>query len=136
MAELTDLFSELPKDIQASLVELGWSTPMPVQAKAIPLMRNGGDLIIQAQTGSGKTGAFGIPIVEAVDVGSRDIQALVMLPTRELANQVATEITTLGKNRGVSVLPVYGGIGYGPQIEALERGVHDEGAQKPAETRA
>jgi ATP-dependent RNA helicase DeaD len=124
MTELTDLFAELPKDIQTSLVELGWSTPMPVQAKAIPLMRAGGDLIIQAMTGSGKTGAFGIPIVEAIDVKSREIQALVMLPTRELANQVATEITTLGKHRGVSVLPVYGGVGYGPQIESLERGVH------------
>jgi ATP-dependent RNA helicase DeaD len=97
---------------------------MPVQAKAIPLMRAGGDLIIQAQTGSGKTGAFGIPIVEAVDVDAKEIQALVMLPTRELANQVAQEITTLGKNRGVTVLPVYGGVGYGPQIETLERGVH------------
>lgn len=124
MTELTDLFADLPADLQASIAELGWSTPMPVQAKAIPLMRAGGDLIIQAQTGSGKTGAFGIPIVEAVDVDSRDIQALVMLPTRELANQVAQEITTLGKNRGVSVLPVYGGVGYGPQIESLERGVH------------
>ena len=124
MTELTGLFSELGDDIQASLVELGWSEPMPVQAKAIPLMRAGGDLIIQAQTGSGKTGAFGIPIAERVDVESRATQALVMLPTRELANQVAKEIKTLGKHRGVEVLAVYGGVGYGPQIEALESGVH------------
>ena len=66
MTELTGLFSELSDDLQASLRELGWSTPMPVQAKAIPLMREGGDLIIQAQTGSGKTGAFGIPIVDVI----------------------------------------------------------------------
>ena len=66
MTELTGLFSELSDDLQASLRELGWSTPMPVQAKAIPLMRKGGDLIIQAHTGSGKTGAFGVPIVEAI----------------------------------------------------------------------
>lgn len=124
MTELTDLFADLPEDLQSSIAELGWSSPMPVQAKAIPLMRAGGDLIIQAQTGSGKTGAFGIPIVEAIDVEAYEIQALVMLPTRELANQVAQEITTLGKNRGVRVLPVYGGVGYGPQIEALEAGVH------------
>jgi ATP-dependent RNA helicase DeaD len=124
MTELTELFSQLPEDIQASVNELGWTKPMPVQAKAIPLMRAGGDLIIQAHTGSGKTGAFGIPIVEKVDVEDRSIQALVMLPTRELANQVAQEITTLGKHRGVLVLPVYGGVGYGPQLEALEAGVH------------
>jgi len=124
MAELAELFADLPEDIQASLRELGWSTPMPVQARAIPLMREGGDLIIQAQTGSGKTGAFGIPIAERVDVDQRTIQALVMLPTRELANQVANEITILGKHRGVKVLAVYGGVGYGPQIEALETGVH------------
>ncbi len=124
MTELTELFSDLPDDIQTSLKELGWSTPMPVQAKAIPLMREGGDLIIQAQTGSGKTGAFGIPIAERMDVDSKAIQALVMLPTRELANQVAKEITILGKHRGVKVLAVYGGVGYGPQLEALENGVH------------
>ena len=124
MTEVTELFTELPEDLRDSLRELGWSQPMPVQAKAIPLMRDGGDLIIQAHTGSGKTGAFGIPIVERINLETRAIQALVMLPTRELANQVATEITTLGKNRGVKVLPVYGGVGYGPQIEALEAGVH------------
>ncbi len=124
MAELTGLFSELSADLQESVRELGWADPMPVQTKAIPLMRDGGDLIIQAQTGSGKTGAFGIPIIEAVDVESDSTQALVMLPTRELAGQVAQEIDLLGSRRGVRVLPVYGGVGYGPQIEALERGTH------------
>ena len=124
MAELTGLFTQLPEDIQAALKQLGWSTPMPVQEKAIPLMREGGDLIIQAHTGSGKTGAFGIPIAERVDVKDKRIQALVMLPTRELANQVAQEIAIICEHRGVSVLPVYGGVGYGPQIEALETGVH------------
>ena len=97
---------------------------MPVQAKAIPLMRQGRDLIVQAQTGSGKTGAFGIPIVEAIDVESATTQALVMAPTRELAGQVAAEVTAIGKNRGVRVLPIYGGVAYGPQLEGLERGAH------------
>ncbi len=124
MTELSELFSELSEDIQTSLGDLGWHAPTTVQAKVIPLMRGGGDLIVQALTGSGKTGAFGIPLVEAVDTASDDIQALVMLPTRELANQVAVELSTLGKYRGVRVLPVYGGVGYGEQIDALERGVH------------
>jgi ATP-dependent RNA helicase DeaD len=124
MTELTELFLQLPEDIQASVKELGWSKPMPVQAKVIPLMQKGGDLIIQAHTGSGKTGAFGIPIVQHIDLEDNTIQALVMLPTRELANQVANEITIIGKHRGVRVLPVYGGVGYGPQLEALEAGVH------------
>jgi len=124
MTELSELFSEVSEDIQNSLRDLGWSTPTPVQAKAIPLMRKGGDLIVQAHTGSGKTGAFGVPLVEAVDTNLNKIQALVMLPTRELANQVAVELTTLGKYRGVEVLPVYGGVSYGTQLDALERGVH------------
>ena len=124
MTELSELFSQLSEDVQTALHDLGWNAPTPVQAKAIPLMRGGGDLIVQAQTGSGKTGAFGIPLVEAVDTTRDVIQALVMLPTRELANQVAVEVTTLGKHRGVRVLPVYGGVGYNEQVESLERGVH------------
>ncbi|MBW2231916.1 MAG: DEAD/DEAH box helicase, partial [Deltaproteobacteria bacterium] len=124
MTDLSELFSELSEDIQASVHDLGWLTPTSVQAKVIPLMRGGGDLIVQAITGSGKTGAFGIPLVEVVDKSLDDIQALVMLPTRELANQVAVELTTLGKHRGVRVLPVYGGVGYAEQVDALERGVH------------
>jgi ATP-dependent RNA helicase DeaD len=124
MTELSELFSEVAPDIQTSIRELGWHTPTAVQAKAIPLMRGGGDLIVQAQTGSGKTGAFGIPLIEGIDTSIRRIQALVMLPTRELANQVAVELTTLGRHRGVAVLPVYGGTGYSEQVEALETGVH------------
>ena len=124
MTELTDLFADLPEDIQAGIRDLGWSEPTPVQAKTLPLMRAEGDLIVQARTGSGKTGAFGIPIVERVDVDLAATQALIMLPTRELANQVATEVTAIGKHRGVRVLPVYGGVGYGAQLEGLERGAH------------
>ncbi|MDE0886835.1 MAG: DEAD/DEAH box helicase [Myxococcota bacterium] len=123
-SELSELFSEVAEDIQTSIRELGWQTPTPVQARAIPLMRGGGDLIVQAQTGSGKTGAFGIPLVEGIDTSIAGIQALVMLPTRELANQVAVELTTLGRHRGVIVLPVYGGTGYTEQVDALEAGVH------------
>jgi len=124
MSELTELFSELSEDIQASIRDLGWKDPMPVQSKTLPLMRKGGDLIVQARTGSGKTGAFGIPIVEAIDVDDHSIQAMILLPTRELALQVAEEVAALGKHRGVDCLPIYGGVGYGPQVEGLERGVH------------
>lgn len=124
MTELSELFADLAEDIQTSIRELGWQAPTHVQARTIPLMREGGDLIVQAETGSGKTGAFGIPLVDATDTSESFIQALVMLPTRELANQVAKELVTLGKHRGVRVLPVYGGVGYGEQVEALEKGVH------------
>ncbi len=124
MTELSELFSQVSSDIQTSLRDLGWSTPTPVQAQAIPRMRSGGDLIVQAETGSGKTGAFGIPLVETVDTSDKAIQALVMLPTRELANQVAAELRVLGQHSGVRVLAVYGGVSYAGQLEELERGVH------------
>ena len=110
MTELTALFADLPETLKESVRGLGWSEPMPVQAKVIPLMREGRDLIVQARTGSGKTGAFGIPIIESTDPDDRDIQALVMLPTRELAGQVANELSVLGKPAGIAVLPVYGGV--------------------------
>ena len=124
MTELSELFADIAPDIQESIQELGWTTPTPVQAAAIPKMRAGGDLIVQAQTGSGKTGAFGIPLVEAVDTDLAETQAIVLLPTRELANQVAKELEQLGQHRGVRILPIYGGVAYGPQLEGLERGAH------------
>jgi ATP-dependent RNA helicase DeaD len=120
----THLFADLPDDVLAGIRDLGWREPMPVQTAVIPVMRARRDLIVQARTGSGKTGAFGIPIVAEIDVAQRAPQALVLAPTRELANQVATEITTLGKPRGVACLPIYGGVGYGPQNEGLAAGVH------------
>jgi ATP-dependent RNA helicase DeaD len=116
--------TELPPEILQGVRDLGWSEPMPVQSRVIPLMRAGRDLIVQARTGSGKTGAFGIPIVCDIDVGRAAPQALVMAPTRELASQVATEIMAMGKHRGVRTLPIYGGVGYGPQIEGLRAGSH------------
>lgn len=118
------LFDDLPEDIRAGLRDLGWSTPMPVQLATIPAMRARQDLIVQAMTGSGKTGAFGIPIVAEVDPELRAPQAIVLTPTRELANQVATEIITIGKHRGVVCLPIYGGVGYGAQLEGLAAGPH------------
>jgi len=124
MTELSELFADVASDIQQAIRDLGWHTPTPVQTAAIPKMRAGGDLIVQAQTGSGKTGAFGIPLVEAVDTTLAETQAIVLLPTRELANQVAKELDLLGQYRGVRTLPIYGGVAYGPQLEGLKKGAH------------
>ncbi len=124
MTELSELFAEVAPDIQRAIRDLGWHAPTPVQAAAIPRMRAGGDLIVRAQTGSGKTGAFGIPLVEAIDTSLPKTQAIVLLPTRELANQVAKELDALGQYRGVRTLPIYGGVAYGPQLEGLDKGAH------------
>ena len=119
-----NVFQDLPEDVREGIASLGWTEPTPVQVQAIGPMRAGADLIVQAMTGSGKTGAFGIPIICGVDIDRAVPQALVMAPTRELANQITREIEQLGKPRGVRTLAVYGGVGYGAQLEALEAGVH------------
>lgn len=120
----SEIFSDLPEDVRKGIAELGWTLPTPVQDRVLPVMRDGGDLIVQARTGSGKTGAFGLPIVCAVETERPVTQALILLPTRELANQVAKEVQILGSHRGVRCLPVYGGVGYGAQNEGLEQGAH------------
>jgi ATP-dependent RNA helicase DeaD len=122
--EQTFSFEVLPENLRAGIRDLGWQDPMPVQARVVPMMQRGGDLIVQARTGSGKTGAFGIPILLSIDATRAEPQALVMAPTRELAHQVCSEIETLGRHLGVRALAVYGGVGYGPQLEALRAGVH------------
>ncbi len=123
-AGTANVFESLPDDVKQGVADLGWRDPMPVQALAIPVLQRGVDVIVQARTGSGKTGAFGLPIVCAVDPALAAPQALVMAPTRELANQIAKEITILGKHRGVRCLPIYGGVGYGAQLEGLKQGAH------------
>ena len=115
-------FDELPEPLQAGIRSLGWKDPMPVQSRVIPLMREHKDLIVQAQTGSGKTGAFGIPLVAELDPSLHACQALVMLPTRELAGQVAGEIQALGRPSGIQCIAVYGGVGYQQQLDAFEAG--------------
>lgn len=120
----TNLFEELPEDIRRGIADLGWTDPMPVQVQTISVMREGGDLIVQARTGSGKTGAFGIPIATEVDPDRATPQALVLAPTRELASQISKELVALGQHRGLRCLPVYGGTPYGPQVDALNEGVH------------
>jgi len=124
MIELTHLFAELSEPIQEGIRELKWSAPMAVQSKVIPPMREGLDLIVQAHTGSGKTGAFGIPIAAMIDPDLAETQALVMTPTRELAGQVAAEIEIIGRHCGIRTLPIYGGVGYTQQLEGIEAGAH------------
>ena len=122
LLRLDNIFEDLPEALQEGIRELGWTKPMPVQAKVLPVMAEGNDLIVKALTGSGKTGAFGIPIVRSIDAESHGCQALVMCPTRELANQVSGEIEILGKAKGIKCLPIYGGVGYTEQLEGIEAG--------------
>ena len=107
-----------------AIKDLGFEQPMPVQEKVIPLMlKEGKDIIALAQTGTGKTAAFGIPVLERLDSSNRGVQAVILCPTRELAIQVAEEIKKLSKYKKTSVLPVYGGQPIERQIKALKRGV-------------
>ncbi len=124
MSDEAESFGDIPDEILRSIRELGWTVPMPVQAKVIPLMQRRIDVIVQAHTGSGKTGAFAIPMVSALDPELKTCQALVLCPTRELANQVAKEIATLGRHRSVRTVPIYGGVGYTAQLEGIEAGAH------------
>src|SRR5438874_941212 len=89
--------------------EAGFETPTPVQVRAIPVLLQGRDLVAQAQTGTGKTAAFALPLIERLDPGSPNPQALIVCPTRELAVQVSEAIYSLGRSRGLRSLPVYGG---------------------------
>ncbi len=113
---------ELDKKIVAALTEMGFEEPSPIQAATIPLVLEGNDVIGQAQTGTGKTAAFGIPLVQSID-DFKHIQALIMCPTRELAIQVAEEVCKIGRVRRVKALPVYGGQPIERQIRALKSNV-------------
>jgi ATP-dependent RNA helicase DeaD len=115
----------LHADVLRALAEIGYETPTPIQAQAIPILIDGADLIGQAQTGTGKTAAFALPLLSKIDLKLNQPQALVLTPTRELALQVAEAIASYSKHlRGLTVLPVYGGQGMGTQLKTLARGVH------------
>ncbi len=113
----------LNKRTLISLKKMGYEKPTEVQEKTIPIVMEGKDLIAQAQTGTGKTAAFGIPIVEKVNPKKKKIQALVLVPTRELAIQVAKEIKDLGRDKRLFVLAVYGGKSIKHQIDFLRKGL-------------
>ena len=119
----TDFTSlNLRDEVMQAITELGYTQPTPIQAQMIPIMLSGVDVIGQAQTGTGKTAAFTLPILHNFEQ-QRYVQALVLAPTRELALQVSKSVTEYGKHLGVRVLAVYGGQPYGPQISKLNRGV-------------
>ena len=107
-----------------SLVKMGFKEPSPIQVSTLEFALKGSDVIGQAQTGTGKTAAFGIPIIEKIDPSDRRVQALIMAPTRELAIQVSEEINRIGKEKGVYSLPVYGGQSIIIQLDGLKRGAH------------
>ena len=115
-------FNLHPNLVQA-IAEQGYETPTPIQSGAIPLLLEGQDVLGQAQTGTGKTAAFALPMLHNLQPGQKQPQALVVVPTRELALQVAGAIAEYGRHSGVKVLAVYGGQAYGPQISQLRRGV-------------
>jgi len=117
-------FRELPISERTlkSIEKMGFKTPTEVQEKAIPVIMEGKDLIAQAQTGTGKTAAFGIPIVEKVDTRKKKIQALVLVPTRELAIQVTKEIKDIGRGKKLYALAIYGGKPIKRQIDFLRKG--------------
>lgn len=122
---MTSTFAELGlgEDTLKAITELGYEEPTPIQLRTIGPMLEGHDVIAQAQTGTGKTGAFALPIIERLDGNGKVPQALIMTPTRELAMQVAEAFYNYGKYHRVRVLPVYGGQPIERQFSALKRGV-------------
>jgi ATP-dependent RNA helicase DeaD len=114
----------LSPPLMQAVQEIGYETPTPIQIKTIPLLLQGRDVIGQAQTGTGKTAAFALPILEKLDVGQKQVQALVLTPTRELGLQVAEAFHAYGKHLGgVRTLPVYGGQSMQTQLNRLKSGV-------------
>ncbi len=114
----------LSDSVLKAVFAMGFEEPTPIQEKTIPILLKGSDLIGQAQTGTGKTAAFGVPIIENLDRDAKGVQALVLAPTRELAVQAAEEFNKLGSYKDIHAIPIYGGTSIERQITALEKGVH------------
>ena len=114
--------ADLPPVLRAASLRLNWTELMPVQVQTIPHMLEGLDVMVQSQTGSGKTGAFLLPILNRIEKDLGAPQALVLVPTRELAVQVTRDAEELGRECGVRPVSIYGGVGYKPQIQGLESG--------------
>ncbi|RIX34404.1 ATP-dependent RNA helicase [Corynebacterium falsenii] len=115
----------LPDNVLEAVKKVGFEVPSPIQAETIPVLMEGHDVVGLAQTGTGKTAAFALPILSRIDVSKRHPQALVLAPTRELALQVAESFQSFSEHLGgVHVLPIYGGQAYGVQLSGLRRGAH------------
>lgn len=110
--------------IAENLAAIGYHTPTPIQEHVIPLLQARRNVTGLARTGSGKTAGFGIPLLESISVQSRTVQALVLVPTRELAAQVAQEMTRLAMGTGIRIAAIFGGVSMGPQITALRGDTH------------
>jgi ATP-dependent RNA helicase DeaD len=115
----------LTESVLAALADVGYESPSPIQAATIPVLLSGADMLGQAQTGTGKTAAFALPALSRIDLARLEPQVLVLVPTRELALQVAEAFQRYAAHlKGFHVLPIYGGQSYQPQLNALRRGVH------------
>lgn len=115
----------LSPEVLQAITDIGYETPSPIQAQAIPALMTGNDILGMAQTGTGKTAAFALPALSQADIKQKNPQILVLAPTRELAIQVAEAFKGFAHHmKGFHVLPIYGGSDYGTQIRALNRGVH------------
>lgn len=114
---------ELPDIMREACARTGWTRLMPVQAHALPYLMAGRDLMVQSRTGSGKTGAYLLPLLSLLNPEEKKPQALILAPTRELASQVEHEAALLLEGTGLSAAALYGGVGYGRQLEALRSGV-------------
>jgi ATP-dependent RNA helicase DeaD len=112
----------VPESIRQAVQRAGWDDLLPVQAKSIPYMLAKRDLMVQSRTGSGKTGAFLLPLLDLIDPRRKACQALILVPTRELAKQVAAEAEMLARGTAVRTIAVYGGVSYRPQIDAFQAG--------------
>lgn len=113
----------LPDNVQDAVAKVGYTTPSPIQSETIPILMEGRDVVGLAQTGTGKTAAFALPVLSQIDINARHPQALVLAPTRELALQVADSFQSFADHLGrIEVLPIYGGQAYGIQLSGLRRG--------------
>ena len=120
-------FESLPlsEEVKKAIAELEYTEPSPIQLQSIPLIVEGHDVIGQAQTGTGKTAAFGLPAIDKIDTKNRNTQCIILCPTRELAVQVSNNIKKYSKyKRGLSSLAIYGGESIDRQIRSLDQGVH------------
>ncbi len=127
MSTTVESFADLglSESLLKTLSEIGYETPSPIQAQCIPILLDGHDILGMAQTGTGKTAAFALPLMETIDIKANKPQALILTPTRELAIQVAEALQSYAKNLpGFHVLPIYGGQSYTIQLKQLARGAH------------
>jgi ATP-dependent RNA helicase DeaD len=126
LKEISMNFNDLKisDEVKRGLADLGFSEMFPIQEQAIPRMLEGKNVMGQAKTGTGKTAAFGVPLIEKLDLDERRVQGLILAPTRELAVQITDDLSSYGKHTPLRVLAVYGGVSIERQINELRRGVH------------